>query len=37
MIVLVGVLVSTFIVGFTSALVGIWQVRKHMKEQENKQ
>lgn len=35
MIVLVGVLLSTFIVALTSALVGLWQVRSHMKEQED--
>jgi len=37
MIVLVGVLISTVIVGLTSALVAVWQARKYMKEKENKQ
>lgn len=35
MIVIAGVLLSTFIVAFVSALVGLWQVRNHMKEQED--
>ena len=35
MIVIVGVLLSTFIVALISALVGLWQVRSYMKEQED--
>lgn len=36
MIILVGILTSTFFVGFISALVGIWYARKQMEEQEDK-
>lgn len=35
MIILVGILISTFIVGITRALVGIWYAREQMKEQED--